>query len=159
MTLEEVSYVAQTVGSVAVVLSLLFVGFQIKQNTAAIRREEHNSTMEQWTVIRMAIVTDRSVAQLLTDGLYGSKPLDDADQMRLDQLLNEYVWASFHIWDRMKRGVFPPGTFEAACGRLLSDLLRTKAGQVWWRAAPTVGLAPPFIADVDAILAAPVRAD
>ena len=52
------SYLAQNAGSVGVVVSLIFVGVQVKQNTRALQRNEHNSTMEQWTVIRMAIARD-----------------------------------------------------------------------------------------------------
>jgi len=66
MSLEQLSYLAQIIGSVGVVVSLLFVGSQIKQNTRALERTEHNSTMEQWTVVRMAILKHRDVAELMT---------------------------------------------------------------------------------------------
>ncbi len=153
MSLEQFSYLAQIVASAGVILSLIFVGLQIKQSTAALQRNEHNSTMSQWTVIRMAIVQNRHVAELMTGGLHGSVQLDAADELRLDLLLNEYAWASFHIWDRTKRGVFPPGTFEFSCSSLLGDLLRTPHGKIWWLKAASVGLTPQFIADVDAMLA------
>jgi hypothetical protein len=55
MSFEQLSYLAQVVASLAVILSLIFVAFQIRQNTGALQRNEHNSTMAQWTVIRMAI--------------------------------------------------------------------------------------------------------
>src|SRR3954453_19254489 len=119
MSFEQISYLAQIVASVAVVASLVFVAFQIKQNTAALQRNEHNSTMEQWTVIRMAIATHRDIAELMTVGLNGGRPLDGADQLRLEQILQENAWAAFHIWDRTQRGVFPKGTFELTGGALL----------------------------------------
>ena len=37
MTLEQASFVAQIVSAVAVIASLIFVGFQLKHATAAIR--------------------------------------------------------------------------------------------------------------------------
>jgi hypothetical protein len=153
MSLEQFAYLAQIVASVGVVLSLIFVGLQIRQSTAALQRNEHNSTMSQWTVIRMAIVHNRDVAELMSRGLDDAVELDPADELRVDQLLNEYAWASFHIWDRTRRGVFPPGTFEFSCGSLLGDILRTPRGKKWWRKAASVGLVPQFIADVDAMLA------
>ena len=55
MSLEQLSYLAQIIGSVGLILSLVFVGLQIKHNTAALQRNEHNSTMAQWTAIRQAI--------------------------------------------------------------------------------------------------------
>src|SRR5438045_7019220 len=128
MSFEQISYLAQIVASVGVVVSLIFVGLQIRQNTGALQRNEHNSTMTQWTVIRMAIAKNRDIAELMTSGLYGERPLDAADQLRLEQMLQEYLWAAFHILDRTKRGVFPKGTFEATAGPLVGIILSTTRG-------------------------------
>lgn len=154
MSLEQLSYLAQIFASAGVVFSLIFVGYQIRQSTVAMERGEHNSTMQQWTTIRMTIAENRDIAELMTCGLDGSKALDVADRMRLDFMLNEFAWASFHIWDRTQRGVFPPGTFEFSCSSYLGDVLRTPGGQAWWQTKATAsGLIPPFVADVDAMLA------
>ena len=64
MSFEQISYLAQIVASVGVVVSLIFVGLQIRQNTGALQRNEHNSTMAQWTVIRMAVAQNRDIAEL-----------------------------------------------------------------------------------------------
>ena len=153
MSFEQIPYLAQIVASIGVIVSLIFVGLQIRQNTAALQRNEHNSTMEQWTVIRMAIAKHRDVAELMTSGLQGESPLDAADQLRLEQMLQENAWAAFHIWDRTQRGIFPKGTFEATGGALLDTLLRTPAGESWWRQAKVIGFPPGFVSDVDAVLA------
>jgi hypothetical protein len=153
MSLEQLSYLAQIVASVGVVLSLLFVGYQVRQSTAALQRGEHNSTMEQWTVIRMAIVQNRDIAEFMTSGLQGKKALDAADRLRLEQFLQENAWAAFHIWDRTQRGVFPKGTFELTGGALLRGILKTPQGSIWWDGAKAIGFVPEFVADVDAVLA------
>ena len=152
MSLEQLSYLAQIVGSVGLILSLVFVGLQIKHNTAALQRNEHNSTMAQWTVIRQAIATNRDIAELMTAGLHGDSALDAADQLRLEQFLAEHLWASFHIWDRTQRGVFPKGTFELSVGQYLKDILGTARGGGWWATAKKSAFPPPFVADVDALL-------
>ena len=141
------------VASVGVIVSLIFVGLQIRQNTGALERNEHNSTMEQWTVIRMAIAKHRDIAELMTAGLQGERAMDAADQLRLEQMLQENLWASFHIWERTQRGIFPKGTFELTAGPLLSDLLRTARGGAWWRTAKHIGFIPGFVAEVDVLLA------
>jgi hypothetical protein len=153
MSLEQWSYVAQILGTVGVVLSLIFVGLQIRQNTGALQRNEHNSTMAQWTVIRQAIATNRDIAELMTAGLRGETPLDNADRFRLEHMLNEYAWASFHIWDRTQRGVFPPGTFELSCGDLLGDVLRTPLGDAWWSRTKSTVFPPAYVTAVDSMLA------
>jgi hypothetical protein len=153
MSLEQVAYLAQIIASVGVVFSLIFVGLQIRQSTAALQRNEHNSTMEQWTAIRMTIATNRDLAELMTSGINGARPLDGADQLRLEQILQQHVWAAFHIWDRTQRGLFPKGHFELTAGPRLRTLLKAPYGAPWWDRAKTVGFVPNYVADVDALLA------
>src|SRR5438045_6978258 len=152
MSFEKLSYLAQIVASVGVIVSLLFVGLQIRQNTGALQRNEHNSTMAQWTVIRMAIAKHRDIAELMTAGLQGERTMDAADQLRLEQMLQENAWASFHIWERTQRGIFPKGTFEATGRALLGALLRTPGGESWWRQAKHIGVALGFVSEVDTVL-------
>jgi hypothetical protein len=153
ISFEQLSYLAQMVASVGVIVSLIFVGLQIKQNTGALQRNEHNSTMTQWTVIRMAIAKHRDIAELMTAGLQGGRVLDAADQLRLEQMLQENAWAAFHIWERTRRGIFPKGTFEMTAGVLLSQLLKTERGAAWWRTAKRFGFIPAYVTDVDTVLA------
>jgi len=153
LSFEQLSYLAQIVASGGVIASLIFVGLQIKHNTSALQRNEHNSTMAQWTVIRQAIAGNRDIAELMTAGLSGERALDAADQLRLEQMLAEYAWAAFHIWDRTQRGIFPKGTFESTAGPLLCGLLRTARGKTWWHSAKYAGFIPGFVLDVDALLA------
>ena len=152
MSFQQLADLAQIVASIGVIVSLIFVGLQIRHNTGALQRNEHNATMAQWTVIRMAIAKDRDIAELMTAGLHGERSMDAADQLRLEQMLAEHAWASFHIWDRTQRGVFPKGTFEATAGAMICDLLRTPRGEAWWRSAKHVSFIPGFVADVDALL-------
>jgi len=154
MSLEQLSYLAQIIGSAGIIISFIFVGLQIRQNTAALRRNEHNSTMREWTVIRMGIAGNRDIAELMTAGLRGESVLDTADQLRLEMFLNEQTWAAFHIWDRTQRAVFPKGTFEFSTGKYLADIFRTPRGAAWWVSAKNTAFPPPFVADVDAVLAA-----
>jgi hypothetical protein len=147
MSFQQLSDLAQIVASIGVIVSLIFVGLQIRHNTGALQRNEHNATMAQWTVIRMAIAKDRDIAELMTAGIHGERSMDAADQLRLEQMLAEYAWASFHIWDRTQRGVFPKGTFEATAGAMICDLLLTARGEAWWHSAKHVGFIPGFVAE------------
>lgn len=45
MSFEKISELAQIIASVGVIASLIFVALQIRQNTGALQRSEHNSTM------------------------------------------------------------------------------------------------------------------
>ena len=153
MSLEQLSSLAQVFGSIGVVVSLVFVGLQIKQNTGALQRNEHNSTMEQWTVIRMAIAKNRDIAELMTAGLHGEGATDAADQLRLEQMLAGILLGGFpHLGSNATR-YLSPGTFELTGGAVLARVLRTARGDAWWRSAKHIGFVPGFVSDVDAVIA------
>jgi hypothetical protein len=152
MTLDQLAQLSGIVGSAGIVLSMVFVGLQIRQQTAALHRTEHNSTMQQWTVIRMAIAKHRDIAELMTAGLHGERSLDAADQLRFDMLLNEQLWAAFHIWDREQRGIFPRGTFELTGAPLVLSLIEAPAGASWWRRSKNQAFLPPYVAVIDRLL-------
>src|SRR5436309_15494811 len=97
MSFEKLSYLAQIVASIGVIVTLLFFGRQIRQNTGALQRNEHNSTMAQWTVIRMAIAKHRDVAELMTAGLHVESALGAADQPRPEQMPTGNPRAAFHL--------------------------------------------------------------
>jgi hypothetical protein len=101
----------------------------------------------------MAIAENRDIDEPMPEGLGEERPLDAADQLRLEQLLAEHAWAAFHIWDRTQNGVFAKGTFEATAGPLLSAVLTTARGEAWWRLAKGTYFLPGYVADVDAVLA------
>jgi len=145
MSLQDWANVAEIVGMMGVVVSLLYVGVQLHQNTAQLQRGEHNSTMEQWSTIRMALATNTELAEIWAAANSGSRAMTAAETLQVESLLAEHLWASFHIWDREQRGVFQPGTFELNAGPLISPLLGNAFGAAWWaraKAAFPPGYAP-----------------
>src|SRR5256884_9687577 len=125
MSFEQVAYLAQIVASIGVIVSLVFVGLQIRQNTGALQRNEHNSTMAQWTAIRMAIARNRDIAELMTAGLHGERVFDAADQLRVEKVLAEQILVFFHVWVTKRSGVFPLWRFLVTVRALLSRFLST----------------------------------
>jgi len=151
MSLQDFTNLAEIAASVGVVISLIFVGYQMRQNTSQLTRNEHNSTMAQWSTIRMAIVENRDVAEIFGPGLHGKRELDITDQFRLESLLAEQLWAAYHVWERTKRRILKEGRFEEAVAPLVPLWLSTPKGAPWWSAAKQ-NYPPLFVADVDAAL-------
>jgi len=149
MSLQEFTNFAEIAASIGVIVSLIFVGYQMRQNTSQLQRNEHNSTMAQWSTIRMAWVENRDVAEIWREGLYGERHLDVTDQFRLESLLTEQFWAAYHVWERTKRGILTEGTFQEAVAPLVSAWLSTPRGGPWWRTAKG-NFPPSFVAAVDA---------
>jgi len=152
MTLEAVTSIAEVIASIGVLVSLIFVGYQYRQHSHLIERGEQNSTMSEWSKIRMAIVENPGVAELWDVARSGDRDLTAAEALRVNTFLEEHLWAAYHIWDRTERGLFQHGRFDEAAGPLVASLLSTEHASAWWTTAR--GIFPKaFVADVDSALA------
>lgn len=69
MTLEQVSLVAQIVSAVAVIASLIFVGIQLRQATAAIRASSSQAHAALYTELVHSIIDNADFARIWTAGL------------------------------------------------------------------------------------------
>jgi hypothetical protein len=143
MTLEQLFFLSQTIGAVAVVAALCRPADQGQyQGTAARRAQQHHGAMDCGANGNR----QQSRGRRVDDRRYsGRAALSAAERLRLDQFLQEQTWACFHTWDRTQRDIFPKGTFELTGGAYLRSVLMTAGGGAWWR--------PAFVADVDALLA------
>ena len=152
LSLEQASDIAQVVAGVAVVISLIYVGLQMRQATAQLYRNEGNATLSQFSAHRLAIGINRDVAELWIKGLAGDGALDGPDQLRFDMLLAEFTWITFHTWEREKRGMTVKGQWERGPLVGITRYLSTPGGSAWW-ARYGKRYPPPYAAEVDSGLA------
>ena len=145
--LERLALISQIVGTVALVVSLVYVGLQLQQATHQLERQENNATQDQWQAIRLAIATDPDLARIWQAGLAGDS-LDATGRYRFGALLSEHTWATFHIWDRTRLGIFEPSEFMRGAAPPLARWLCTPGGAAWW-SGQRGGYPPGFVEDMD----------
>jgi hypothetical protein len=156
MSLEQASDFAQVVGAVAVVISLVYVGFQLHLNTTQLRRGEANATLMQASAFRLAVAGNGEVARLLDRGLTNDQVLDAPDRMRFEMLLSEFTWITFHMWERFRLRIGTRGQWQRGPLPALARYLSTPGGKAWWEVAK-VRFPPDFSATVDGALTASNR--
>lgn len=106
--------------------------------------------MEEWSRIRLSIVENHEVAKIWQARLDDTAELDATQLVRLHTLLEEYLWAAYHIWDRTRRNLFLHGRFEETMP-VLRQYLNNRHGIEWWTEAK-VNYPPNYVRDVEAIL-------
>jgi hypothetical protein len=119
-------------GAIAVVVTLIFLTLQVRQNTRQIRRAEMNAASTQFSVPRMAIVNDRNLAELMTKATHSPDEIDQVDQLQLDMWLGEQMNAMFHAWDRSHSGSFEKEFWETTTRPGLAQILTVAAASKWW---------------------------
>jgi hypothetical protein len=150
MTLQDIASLAEIISSIAVIATLIFVGLQIKQSNILLQRGEESVTMEEWSRIRLSIIENHDVARIWQARLDDAAELDTTELLRLHTLMEEYLWAAYHIWDRTRRDLFLHGRFDETM-QVLRLYLNNPHGIKWW-GETKVNYPPPFVRDVEAIL-------
>ncbi len=95
MTLEQWALVAQIISTVAVIASLVFVGFQLKQATAAIRASSSQAHSALYTELVDSIIDNADFARLWSIGLTEPKALAQDEWVRFVA----YASALFRLYE------------------------------------------------------------
>lgn len=82
MTLEQASLVAQIVSAIAVIASLIFVGVQLRQATAAIQASSSEAHAALYTELVHSIIDNADFARIWATGLNDPKSLSNEDWVR-----------------------------------------------------------------------------
>lgn len=77
--------IAEIIASIAIVASLLFVGIQVNQNTAAMQNGASYAAQEHWVGITTEMASNRQLAEVWSASLDypDGMPAPDADQLQV----------------------------------------------------------------------------
>ena len=102
MNLEQVYYASELLGLVAVIASLLYVGRQVKQNTASMRNAASTEYLNGLNALTIAMAMNRDFAEIWTKGANEFEQPDDVwnEQVVGIQILSQrqsvrFAWATF----------------------------------------------------------------
>ncbi len=149
-TTEKWRAIAEIVGTVAVVLSLVYVGVQLNQNTRAIQAETSESMSSRLAGRLLVVVENPDVADLIMRARR-FEAMTSADSLRYDYFLNlqinEYEAAVSHL----VQGSLEEDMARSWLGGLPGWTCRPGARDYWRRSAESY--VPAFRAVMDSVIA------
>lgn len=95
MSLEQWAFVAQIISAIAVVASLVFVGYQLKHTTAAIRATSSQAHASLYTDLVRSIIDNADFARSWSIGLTDPKALAEAEWVQFVA----YASALFRLYE------------------------------------------------------------
>ena len=95
MNLDSFANIAEIIGAIAVVVSLVYVGYQIKQNTNAVRSSVHQSLIDHVTATEGLVLTDEHLAEILIKADSHASDLTPTERLRLEK----YITLEFVNWE------------------------------------------------------------
>ena len=129
MSLEDLGNIGEFAAAVTVVVSLLYLAWQIRQNTEWARRSTYGSLKQDIQHFRAMVVQDSDVARIHRDGLKDLQSLDEYDRWRFGALM-QHLFS--HLEDLFRfRG---DSTFDYGDEVVLWMAGRPGARE-WWKVA------------------------
>jgi hypothetical protein len=152
MTLENIYYIGQTIAVVALLISILFVGYQIHQNTKAIKATSHHAITDSFNQINALMITDRSSARLWRLGLSGMKKLDEDEQVSFSFMMLGYSRVFETLYYQYKNGTMDRKLFDAELNTLKWSV-SNPGFREWWANNP-ISLSAEYRGFIDGLIAA-----
>jgi len=100
---DAISAVGQMIGAAAVLITLIYLAIQIKQNTAAVATATYESTMTGFNDINVVVASHPALASLLDRGCRSPDLLDAEEAVSFNFALRCYAnqwWKLFKLYQR-----------------------------------------------------------
>ena len=147
MTLDTIIDLGQTV---AVFASLVFVGFQIRQHTRALKATSHHAITDSFNALNALVYSDPRVARIQRLGLAGLGNFDEDEALQFSWLLLANMRIFETLYYQYKTGTMEEQLYEAEL-RTLNWLASQPGFQAWWLANP-ISFSAEFRAFIDGLI-------
>ena len=151
MTLEQYAYLAEIIGAIAVIASLLYLAVQIRQNNAQDRATARYAFVGTMSEINLSIVRDKSVASIFRRGLESTEDLDDDEQLQLWMLIGQCGNTWSVMYELYQERMLPESQWWVVRKDILS-LFASKGGSTFWELFGADAFEPSFVEFVNSLL-------
>ncbi len=109
---EAIAAVGQLVGALAVLITLIYLAVQIRQNTAAVATATYESTMTGFNDINVVVASHPELASLLDRGCQGQDSLSAEEVVQFNFVLRCYANQWWKLFKLYERGSLPRGEWS-----------------------------------------------
>ena len=150
MNWEAIGAVGETLGATAVVISLVYVAIQIRQNTNETRMQRTQSLISANAEVNLQMADNKELGELFQAAVLDYQKLSGSDQMRFGALafsaFNRYSFAYHQFLNNQWEEIF-----WDLIERELLVFLNLPVAHAWWEKDKSRFL-PVFVAHLDALI-------
>lgn len=117
-------------GGVAVIVSLVYLAVQIRQNTRSVRAASFQALAESHSDRTLRLAENSELHHLWTCGLRGD-PLSDEDSLRFGSIMMSLIRLSSNAFVQYRSGLLTEDQWQGF-RRMPVVLLSSKGGRAWW---------------------------
>jgi hypothetical protein len=150
MILEELAYLSQIAGVIAVFGSLVFVGLQIRQNTKALKATSHHAVTDSFNAINNLIFSDPKLARLWRLGMAGAEGLEEDEGVSFNFMALSYMRIFETLYYQYSNGTLDKKLFDAEL-KTLKWSVTNPGFRAWWAVNP-ISLSAEFRTFIDGLI-------
>ena len=150
LNLTDWASISEIVGTLAVVISLMFVVLSIDRNTAAVQVANENFLYELTDSYIEAVVSDPGLTAIYVKAGKGDA-LSDVDRFRVDMQMTRFMNRWNLAFDRHKDGMFDPEKWNM-WNESFESSINVQYLREWWAESKS-GYGLEFAAHIDSIIA------
>jgi hypothetical protein len=140
MNWEAIGAISEMVGALGVVVSLVYLAFQIRQNTKQLEQNERAAIAASASVSatnyrenRKHIYSSRELAEIHLRGMADPESLNDIERFRFRLVLSNFVDANWDTYTQTVITGFSPEIWSAHGRKVLARVLGTPGGRWFWQ--------------------------
>ena len=131
MNWDAIGAIAEVVGVATILLSLIYVAIQIRQNNKIAQAEAERDLLHHWMLGLDSLVADKWTTEVFLRGLADFDSLTSVEKTRLSYKLIELNVTYTSMLELNEQGMFSKKNLQQA-GDVIFSYIMTPGGRRWW---------------------------
>jgi hypothetical protein len=131
VSLNDLGNIGDFIGGIAVVVSLIYLAFQIRRNTLSIQASTIQSATEASTEIMELMAREPDLLSLFHAGTHDFEALSELDRLRFATVMGALLYRFENLVAQTERGLLPPGSWDGVVNRLRGTFA-LPGTLAWW---------------------------
>ena len=137
MNWDAIGAVGEVVGAIAVILTLLYLAAQIRQNTTSLQGQTDMDYARETANWSARITANPELVELWLRGVRG-EPLSESDSIRYCLLNSEWFYLCEGCYRQYRRGLLDEETWETLANSLATFLMQDQILKNWWESGASI---------------------
>ena len=150
MDLDTLAKLGEFVGGFFVVVSLIYLAHQVRQNTKSLRTENYGRVLDRMSSLQSKLSSDRELNRIVTIGAQAPDQLSRSDRVRFTWAVYELLGAGEFMYHQAMEQALPESVW-ARWENTIAWWVSHPGIREWWRVKPA-GLSADFEAFVDRLI-------
>ena len=132
MQLDQIANIAEISAAVLVIVTLIYVGIQIKQNTNMLKLSTAHNTAEDFSSLYLILADRADLADIFFRGLQDLKELEPVEHIRFYSIFHKWFRTYENAYYQFRHGALEAEAFEGLTWQLI--MVKTQPGvQAYWQ--------------------------